>query len=86
MKHPVIDLKHFEYVKQFKQLRIPSEFCGFPSSFSVRSHHTGKVVDFVPLDQNDADWNEDGWDGEIAVYKPTKPVPGVQRAVFYHAW
>ena len=67
---PVIPLEKMEWHKDRKMLTIPSEYCGMPAKFFVKSHHTGRIVLFQPVDENDAMFDQDQWDGEQQIYKP----------------
>lgn len=72
---------HFEFNKERKSLFSDLETLGlpkFPKSFTVTSEHTGAVVEFV-YDWDEAERNE-GWDGEMAVYRPTTDTPNVDYA------
>jgi hypothetical protein len=42
----------------------------FPSEVFVQSHVSGRVVRFVHIQCDHPMYNEDGWDGEQAVYQP----------------
>lgn len=82
----IVSLEHCEYDKKRKVLKLASEFFGMPSSFIVRSHHTGKDVRFVCVGPEDKLFNEDGWDGEQQVYRPVGNVPNVDHMVIYNVW
>jgi hypothetical protein len=83
-----IDLRHCEYNKNLKILKVSSEiFSGsFPSQFFVRSHHTNKEVMFVPVGPQDRLFDQDGWDGEQQIYRPIGNVPNVDYMVIYHTY
>lgn len=83
---PVVGLKYCEYEKNRKVLKLASEFFGMPNEFFVKSHHTGKEVRFKTVDENDVLFDPDGWDGEMAVYRPVGNVPNVDHLVIYHAY
>lgn len=83
---PTVDLKLCEYDKGRKVLKLASEYFGMPSTFLVKSHHTGKEVRFVTVGPEDKLYDEDGWDGEQQVYRPLGNVPGVDHMVIYHQW
>lgn len=44
----------------------------YPRDILVKSHHTGKVVQFVSVNQDHPLFDEDGWDGEMMVYSVVK--------------
>ena len=67
---PVIPLEKMEWHKDRKMLTLPSEYFGMPAKFFVKSHHTGRIVLFQPVDENDAMFDQDQWDGEQQIYKP----------------
>lgn len=83
---PTVSLKMCEYDKERKVLKLASEFFGMPLTFFVESHHTGKVVRFVPVTPADKLFDEDGWDGEQQIYRPLGVVPGVDHMVIYHQY
>jgi hypothetical protein len=66
----IVDLQEFSWDKTKNQLHVYSELFGggFPREFGVRSHHTGQIVTFRPIPQHHPLYDEDGWDGEMAVY------------------
>ena len=43
---------------------------GFPREVFVESHRTQRVVRFVPIPMSHPMYDQDGWDGEQAVYQP----------------
>ena len=65
-----------EYVPEFNMLRIPSKFFGKPPEFFVTSHHTGRVIRFVTIDEIHPLFDQDQWDGEQMVYEPA---PGEEK-------
>ena len=85
---PTIPLQQFEYRKEFKRLSIPSEGYGMPAEFFVKSHHTGRVVRFVPVPPWHDAFDQDQWDGEQQIYMPApgEDKTNVETAVIYHAW
>lgn len=83
---PLVDLKFCEYDKTRKVLKLASEYFGMPLTFGVRSHHTGKIVRFVPVNPADPLYDEDHWDGEQQIYRPLGHVPGVDHLVIYHQY
>ena len=83
---PVVDLYRCIYRKEEKYLSLVSEYMGMPAEFAVRSHHTGKVVTFKAVQPGDPLWDEDGWDGEQCIYRPTTTVPNVEYMVIYNQW
>jgi hypothetical protein len=83
---PTVALKLCEYDKSRKVLKLASEYFGMPRTFFVKSHHTGKEVRFVTVGPEDRLFSQDGWDGEMQIYRPVGNVPGVDHMVIYHAW
>ena len=83
---PSVSLKFCEYDKKRKVLKLASEFFGMPRSFFVKSHHTGKEIQFVPVTYDDVLFDEDGWDGEQMIYRPVGNVPNVDHMVIYNQY
>lgn len=81
---PVVELAKCEYDRQRRVLKMPSEYIGMPSTFFVRSHHTGKEVRFFVVDQYDVLFDQDQWDGEQQIYRPLGHVSGVDHMVIYN--
>ena len=82
----VVDLQKCEYDKQRKVLRLASEYFGMPRQFFVKSHHTGKEVRFVAIGPEDKLFDQDGWDGEQQIYRPTTNIDAVDHMVIYHQY
>ncbi len=85
-KIPTVDLNLCEFNKERKVLKLSSEYFGMPQTFWVKSHHTGKVIRFIPVQPGDALFDEDGWDGEQCIYRPVGKVPNVDHMVIYNQW
>ena len=83
---PTVDLNRCTYRKEQKYLSLPSEYMGMPLTFNVRSHHTGRVVRFVPVTPADVLFDQDGWDGEQQIYRPVGVVPNVEYMVIYNQY
>ena len=83
---PTVGLELCEYRKEQKYLALASEYFGMPQEFFVKSHHTGKTVRFSAVRPGDPLWDEDGWDGEQCVYRPSVPVKNVEYMVIYNQW
>ena len=83
---PTVELKLCEYRKDKKYLALASEYCGMPAKLFVRSHHTGKTVTFEAVQPGDPLWDEDGWDGEQCIYRPTNNVSNVEYLVIYNQY
>ena len=86
METPVIELVLCEYNKTRKSLTLPSDYYGKPSKFYVRSHHSNKKVLFTAVQPGDPMWDEDGWDGEQCIYRPTTPLPNVEYMCIYNQY
>lgn len=79
-----ISLDKCDYDKTRKTLSLASEFFGMPSRFKVRSHHTNQVIEFVTVGENDPLFDQDGWDGEQQIYRPTVPQKNVDHMTIYN--
>ena len=57
------------------QLRLSADKVGgrFPRSLVIKSHHTGFEMLFEHIGPEHPHYDEDGWDGEMALYVPTGP-------------
>lgn len=81
----VINLKDCDFNKVRKTLSIPARFVnGFPREIIVHSHHTGRDILFRTLDPSHPDFDEDGWDGEQALYAPVQPLSTINTLAIYH--
>ncbi len=85
-QYPTVDLSLCEYDKQRKVLKLASEYFGMPLTFYVKSHHTGKVVRFVPVNPADPLYDEDHWDGEQQIYRPVEGNTKVDYMVIYNQY
>ena len=85
---PTVPLKFCEFDKTRRVLKLASEFFGMPREFFVESHHTGRLVRFVPVQPGDPLWDEDGWDGEQCIYRPAAEECHVRidHLVIYNQW
>ncbi len=83
---PAIPLEVCEYDKTRKVLKLASEYMGMPREFVLHSHHTGRDVRFVVVNEHDVLFDEDGWDGEQCIYRPVGHVPNVDHMVIYNQW
>lgn len=83
-----VDLRHFEYDKVRKVLRLPRNHMGMPSMFYIRSHHTGNYVKFRVIDEMDPLFDQDQWDGEQQIYRPVEQLaaPNVDYVVIYNTY
>jgi hypothetical protein len=79
MKNVTVDLTSCVFNKKFKSLEL--QINGYPSKITVISNRTNKAVDFVPVQPGDKWFDEDQWDGEMQVYKPTINLPTVEKLV-----
>lgn len=82
----MVSTSQCEYDKKRKVLTLASEAIGMPLTFWVRSHHTGTVVRFVPVNPADSLYDQDGWDGEQQIYRPVGHIPGVDHMVIYNQY
>lgn len=83
---PVVDLSKCEFRAHCGKLMLASEFAGMPNAIRIRSHHTGRVVLFRPVQPGHPMWDEDGYDGEQMVYEPMDPVNNVKVLVIYNQY
>ena len=83
---PSVSLKLCEYDKNRKVLKLASEYFGMPREFYVVSHKTGKEFRFVPVNEHDVLFDQDGWDGEQMIYRPVGHCPTVDHMVIYHQY
>lgn len=81
-----VDLNLCEFRKERKCLTLASEYMGMPAEFYVKSHYTGKKVLFKAVQPGDPLWDEDGWDGEQCIYRPTQPLPNVEYMCIYNQY
>lgn len=83
---PTVPLKYCEFNKARRVLKLASEFFGMPREFYVESHHTGRLVRFVPVQPGDRLFDEDHWDGEQQIYRPAagEDRVNVDHMVIYH--
>jgi hypothetical protein len=81
---PQVDLKFCDYDKNRRALIMSSDIIGMPQQFFVRSHHTGKIVRFVAIGPHDVLFDQDGWDGEQMIYRPTSEQKNVDHLVIRH--
>lgn len=82
----MVSTSQCQYDKTRKVLTLASEVIGMPLTFHVRSHHTGKIVRFVPVNPADPLYDQDGWDGEQQIYRPVGHIPGVDHMVIYNQY
>lgn len=85
-KLPAVSLELCEYNKGNHSLKLASEYFGMPPAFTVKSHHTGRTVEFRPVSPEDPLFDQDQWDGEQQIYRPTTALPNVEYLVIYHAY
>lgn len=57
-----------------------------PAEFFVRSHHSGKTVKFSVVRDTDPLFDQDGWDGEMCIYRPETPLKNVDHLIIYHQY
>lgn len=80
----MVSTSQCQYDKTRKVLKLASEAIGMPLTFWVRSHHTGKIVRFVPVNPADSLYDQDQWDGEQQIYRPVGNISGVDHMVIYN--
>lgn len=83
---PTVSLGVCNYNKERRVLKLSSEYIGMPSQFFVRSHVTGKDVRFVVVDENDVLFDQDGWDGEMCIYRPVGNVPTIDHMIIHNMY
>lgn len=67
-----VSLSKCSFNKAQRYLTLSSEFVGMPISLYLESHITGRVVQFTAVDENDPLFDQDGWDGEMQIYRPAR--------------
>lgn len=81
---PLVSTAQCQYDKARRVLTLESKVIGMPQTLHVRSHHTGKIVKFTAVQPGDRLFDEDGWDGEQCIYRPTVAVPNIDHMVIYN--
>jgi hypothetical protein len=69
MSDTTINTKDCTYNKTTGTLVMPFN-SRFPKEVFVESHRTQRVVRFVPISMSHPMYDQDGWDGEQALYQP----------------
>ena len=84
----IMELDRFDWDMQASKLSATSEIFGggFPDEFGIRSHHTGLVVVFQHIKPDHPLYDEDGWDGEMAIYQNVTPMLRNMTCVIRHAF
>lgn len=74
------------FVKDKRELRVHSGFLNgkFPRMVNIESYHTGKVVGFMVIGQDDPLFDQDQWDGEQQIYRPLVKLDNVDILVIHH--
>ena len=80
-KTVLIDLDDCLYNKENKTLTVHQTRVGYVSLIRIRSARTGAIIDFAPIKEDDPLFDHDGWDGEMAIYRPTKTLSTVDRLI-----
>ena len=80
-----VSLEVCEYDKEKKVLKLTSDHIGMPKEFFVKSHKTGKEFRFIAVGEYDVLFDEDGWDGELQIYRPVGNCSTVDYMVIYNA-
>jgi hypothetical protein len=83
---PIVSLAKCEWHPKEGKLTLASEYVGMPRKLDVISHHTGKVVRFTPVRLGDPQYDEDGYDGERAVYRPNSILSKAKCLVIYNQY
>jgi hypothetical protein len=82
---PTVELSVCNYNKERRVLGLTSDNVnGFPRQLMVKSHHSGKEIRFVVIGPEDKLFDQDMWDGEQQIYRPTSNC-NVEYMVIYHA-
>jgi hypothetical protein len=76
------------FKKDRKTLVVSSTFTGnrFPVKVTVKSHITGKLVEFVGLDETDPEFCQDSWDGEQCMYRATTVEKNIVYLIVAHGF
>ena len=82
----IVSLEHFDWNKIRGALSVSSElFAGsFPKTIKIKSHKTGKIVEFRQSKYNEPGFDEDGFDGIQMGYVPVKGGMYVKVLFVYH--
>lgn len=70
---PTVSLGECSYNKESRVLRLDSNIAGMPPSIFIQSHKTGKDIRFIAIGPEDKLFDQDQWDGEQQIYRPTHP-------------
>ena len=81
---PSVELSICDFDKARKVLKLSSQEVGMPRELMVVSHHTGKEVRFVVIGPEDKLYDQDQWDGEQQIYRPTSVSTNVDHLVIAH--
>lgn len=84
--NPTIRMEDCRYDKSTKTLTLASEPYGMPPKIRVRSHFTGRIVEFIPAPIGHRFFDEDGFDGEMVIYIPVVELPNVEKLVIYNEY
>lgn len=81
----VYNLNQCNYFKDKKRLLLNSSITkGFPPSLWISSDHTRRLVEFKAVQPGDPLWDQDGWDGEQCIYRPSWHLPNVECLVIFN--
>lgn len=82
----LLNTRNATFVKDKRQLRVSSKFFNgkFPRVINVESYHTGKVVAFLVIGQDDPLFDQDQWDGEQQIYRPLVKLDNVETLIIHH--
>lgn len=73
----MVTTENCDFDKSTGSLVLSSRFTEgrFPREVTIQSHHTGRKVTFTHITPDHPRYDEDGWDGEMALYVPSGDVP-----------
>lgn len=78
-------LSDCRYDKVKKVLYLASgKIGGMPNQFMVHSDRTGKEFRFDRIGEYDLLYDQDGWDGEMCIYRPTSFCDTVDHLIVYN--
>jgi hypothetical protein len=82
---PTVSLTDCQYDKRRGVLKLASNLVGMPRSLFIQSHVTGKVVRFTTVGPEDVLFDQDGWDGEMQIYRPVGGHANVDHLCIYNS-
>jgi hypothetical protein len=72
-----VSLSLCRYDKIQKIIYLSRKHIGMPHELLIESQYTGAIHAFTAIGPGDRLYDEDGWDGEMNVYRPVVDIPNV---------